>query len=169
MIPDLWCFVHIECMIVNLQEIRKGMSGLRDGLGKIKQELTNHLADAGEDDRYGRQMLAFYQRAKQQLEDLEDDVKNAESTFTDAINYYGEDDKNMSSSEFYGIFKTFVTSYKVKTLRNLACKHVAKPVTPEMQERKSDLGAGEYGQAKAEESSGREKQPNQECRDVYSR
>jgi len=108
------------------------MSGLRDGLGKIKQELTDHLADVGDDDQYGKQMLAFYQRAKQQLEDLEDDVKNAESTFTDAINYYGEDDKNMSSSEFYGIFKTFVTSYKVKTLRNLACEHVAEPVTPEM-------------------------------------
>lgn len=90
------------------------MTGLRDGLSKIKQELTDHLGVVGDDDRYGKQMLIFYQRAKQQLEDLEDDVKNAESTFTDAINYYGEDDKNMSSSEFYGIFKTFVTSYKVK-------------------------------------------------------
>jgi cytokinesis protein len=106
-------------MVVNLQEVRKGMTGLRDGLGKLKQELTDHLAGVGEDDRYGKQMLTFYQRAKQQLEDLEDDVKNAESTFTDAINYYGEDDKTMSSSEFYGIFKTFVTSYKVKKLRNL--------------------------------------------------
>ena len=89
------------------------MSGLRDGLSKIKQELSDYLPDLDEDDRYSRQMLAFYQRAEKQLEDLEDDVKNAESTFTDAINYYGEDDKNMLSSEFYGIFKTFVTSYKV--------------------------------------------------------
>jgi cytokinesis protein len=94
------------------------MIGLRDGLGKIKQELADNLSDLGEDDRYGKQMVAFYKRAKQHLEDLEDDVKNAESTFTDAINYYGEDDKNMSSSEFYGIFKTFVTSYKVKDLEN---------------------------------------------------
>lgn len=101
-------------MPVNLQDIRKGTAGLRDGLGKIKQELTDHLADLDEDDRYGKQMMAFYKKAKQQLEDLEDDVRNAESTFTDAISYYGEDDKNMSSSEFYGIFKTFVTSYKVE-------------------------------------------------------
>jgi len=95
------------------------MTGLREGLGRIKQELADHLTVADENDNYGKQMLAFYQRANRQLEDLEDDVKNAESTFVDAINYYGEDDKNMTSSEFYGIFKTFVTSYKVHFLVSL--------------------------------------------------
>lgn len=109
-------YIFIKHIAVNLLEIRKGMSGLRDGLGMIKQELSDHLPDLDEDDRYNKQMVAFYKRAAQQLEDLEDDVKNAESTFTDAINYYGEDDKSMLSSEFYGIFKTFVTSYKVQTL-----------------------------------------------------
>ena len=31
----------------------------------------------------------------------------------EVVRYYGEDERNMSSSEFYGIFKTFVTSYRV--------------------------------------------------------
>lgn len=62
-------------------------------------------------------MWTFYNKASLQLEDLVDDVRNADTTFVDAVNYYGEEDKNMSSSEFYGIFKTFVTSYKVNIHR----------------------------------------------------
>lgn len=99
--------------VVNLLDVRKGLSELRDGLARIHQELIDYFADLSDNDRYGRQMWAFYNRASIQLEDLVDDVRNADSTFVDAINYYGEEDKNMSSSEFYGIFKTFVTSYKV--------------------------------------------------------
>jgi len=98
---------------VNLQDIRKGLADLRDGLSRIHQELLEHFADLDENDRYGKQMWSFYNKASVQLEDLVDDVKNADSTFTDAISYYGEEDKNTSSSEFYGIFKTFVISYKV--------------------------------------------------------
>jgi cytokinesis protein len=52
-------------------------------------------------------------KASGKLEDLVDDVQSADSSFTEVVKYYGEEDKNMSSSEFYGIFKTFVTSYKV--------------------------------------------------------
>jgi cytokinesis protein len=58
-------------------------------------------------------MWAFVSKANVQMEDLIHDVNNADSLFTDVLSYYGEEDKNISSSEFYGIFKTFVTSYKV--------------------------------------------------------
>lgn len=47
------------------------------------------------------------------MEDITDVVNLAENTFTEVVKYFGEDDRNMSSTEFYGIFKTFVTSYKV--------------------------------------------------------
>jgi Formin Homology 2 Domain len=97
--------------IVNLQELRKGLSDLRDGLKRIKGELEEYFADQGE--KYARQMWNFVTKAKGQLEDLVEDVNLADSTFTEVIKYYGEEDKNMSSSEFYAIFKTFVTSYKV--------------------------------------------------------
>lgn len=102
-----------------MQDLRKSLGDLRDGLKRIRQELGEHYADLSEQDRYGKQMWAFVNRANVQMEDLIDDVKNAETTFTDAINYYGEEDKNMSSSEFYGIFKTFVTSYRVSCLEPL--------------------------------------------------
>jgi cytokinesis protein len=99
---------------VNLQELKKGLLELRDGLKRIKPELEEHFADIDQNEMYGRQMWNFVNKAKTRLEDLVDDVNLADTTFTEVIKYYGEDDKNMSSSEFYGIFKTFVTSYKVR-------------------------------------------------------
>jgi len=96
-----------------LQDLRKGLNELREGLKRIRQELAEHFADLDDQDMYGKQMWSFVAKANEQVEDLVHDVNNAESTFVDAITYYGEDEKNMTSSEYYGIFKTFVTSYKV--------------------------------------------------------
>lgn len=112
------CLFHIHQYtyydnLVNLQDVRKGLAELRDGLKRIRTELAEYFTDPETNDKYGTQMWTFVGRATEQMEDLTDDVRNAETTFTEAIGYYGEEDKNMSSSEFYGIFKTFVTSYKV--------------------------------------------------------
>ncbi|KAF8803585.1 hypothetical protein BYT27DRAFT_7225940 [Phlegmacium glaucopus] len=107
-----------EAYRVNLQDIRKDLSDLQHGLVRIRQELVEHFTDLDDKDRYGKQMWAFYNKANVQLEDLVDDVRHADTTLVDAIKYYGEEDKNMSSSEFYGIFKTFVTSYKKCKLQN---------------------------------------------------
>jgi cytokinesis protein len=99
--------------VVNLQEVRKGLSDLRDGLKKIKQDLEEHFAGADENVKYGKQMWNFVRKATIKLEDLVDNVNLADGKFAEVIRYYGEEDKNMSSSEFFAIFKTFVTSYKV--------------------------------------------------------
>jgi len=107
---------QINCISVNLQDVRKGLADLREGLKRIRQELGEHFADMNEHDKYGKQMWAFVSKANVQMEDLVHDVNNADSMFTDVLNYYGEEDKNMSSSEFYAIFKTFVTSYKVSSV-----------------------------------------------------
>lgn len=106
---------------VNLQELRKGLTELREGLKKIREELAEHFADIDADEKYGRQMLSFVRSANGQVEDLTADVMNAESTFAEVLRFYGEEDRNMSSSEFYGIFKTFVTSYKVGVLSFRRC------------------------------------------------
>lgn len=106
--------VLTQTFAVNLQDVRKGVTELRNGLKRIRTELKDHYAEPGLDDKYGTQMWAFVGKATEQLEDLTEDTRNAEATFTEAIGYFGEDDRNMSSSEFYGIFKTFITSYKVR-------------------------------------------------------
>lgn len=101
--------------VVNLQELRKGHIDLRDGLKQIRSELADHFSDMNQDDQYGKQMWLFVKKAISQVEDLSDDVNAADTAFTEVVKYYGEEDKNMTSSEFYGIFKTFVTSYTVCT------------------------------------------------------
>lgn len=97
----------------NLQEVRKDLANLREGLKKIRQELTDNFANVEPSNQYGTKMWAFLNKATGLLEDLVDDVNAAESTFSEVAQFYGEDEKNMSSSEFYGIFKTFIISYRV--------------------------------------------------------
>jgi cytokinesis protein len=114
------CHIFTEQLYsVNLQDLRKGLADLREGLRRIRQELGEHFSDINENNKYGKQMWAFVSKANLQMEDLIHDVNNADSMFTDVLDYYGEEDKNISSSEFYAIFKTFVTSYKV----SLFCIH----------------------------------------------
>ena len=99
--------------------MRKSLGELREGLAKIRKELAEHFTDVEQNDRYGRQMWTFVGKASAQLEDLVDDVNHAESTFSEVISYYGEDEKSMNSAEFYGIFKTFVTSYRVRLAQSM--------------------------------------------------
>lgn len=108
---------------VNLQDIRKDVGELREGLKRIRKELSEHFTDVEQTDRYGRQMWGFLSKATSQMEDLADDVRLAESTFSEVIRYYGEDEKNMNSAEFFGIFKTFLTSYKVGMIPSSNAQH----------------------------------------------
>lgn len=103
---------------VNLQDVRKGLTELRDGLRSIRQELNEHFSEVEQNDRYSKQMWGFLGQATRQMEDLNDDVNAADTLFTDVVRYFGEDEKNMTSTEFYGVFKTFITSYRVRDLTN---------------------------------------------------
>ncbi|THH07256.1 hypothetical protein EW146_g9373, partial [Bondarzewia mesenterica] len=107
-----------EAYRVNLAEVRKGLSELREGLNTIRAELRDHFSEVDQNDRYSKQLWGFLGKATQRLEDVVDDVNNADTTFTEVVKYFGEDDKNMKSSEFYGIFKTFITSYRKCQLDN---------------------------------------------------
>jgi cytokinesis protein len=69
-----------------------------------------------QNDGFSRHLWQFVGKANAKLEDLIDDVNHAETTFTEVVAYYGEDDKNLSSTEFFAIFKTFVISYRVSSV-----------------------------------------------------
>jgi cytokinesis protein len=108
--------LQVTSETVNLQEVRKGLTELRDGLKSTRAELTEHFSDVESvpaNDLYGRKMWRFTAEANERLEDLTDEVNLADAMFGEVFKYYGEGDSTMSSAEFYGIFKTFVTSYKV--------------------------------------------------------
>jgi cytokinesis protein len=93
--------------------VRRGLTDLREGHKRIKAELEEHFAEIDPNDRYAKQMWSFVGRAGSQIADLTDDVNAVDTHFTEVVRFYGEDEKSMNSSEFYGVFKTFVTSYKV--------------------------------------------------------
>lgn len=121
--PEIEQFVEelakpAEAYRVNLIDVRKGLSELREGIKTIRSELHDHFSEVEQNDRYSKQMWNFLGKATRQLEDLVDDVNNAETTFTEVVRYFGEEDKSLSSSEFYGIFKTFITSYRKCQLDN---------------------------------------------------
>jgi hypothetical protein len=110
---------------VNLQDVRKGLSELREGLKRIKGELGDRITDINPNDRYYTQMFEFVAKANSRVEDLVDNVNLAETSFTKVVRLYGEEDRNMTTSEFYAIFKTFVTSYKV----GVAIANCVEPLT----------------------------------------
>lgn len=59
-------------------------------------------------------MFRFSRDAEERLDTLQDLVTVAQSAYTDALKFYGEDTKSIASTEqFFGTFKTFVDSYKV--------------------------------------------------------
>lgn len=123
-------------LLVNLQDVRKSLSELQSGLKRIRTELKEHFSDIEQVDRYGKQMWSFVGDATSKLDDLKDDVNYASNTFTEVATYYGEDEKNVTSSEFYGIFKTFVTSYKVNLLTTLYFeRRTLNPLVTEMSRR----------------------------------
>lgn len=100
---------------INLLDMRKGVSEIREGLKVLRTELQDHFADvdgSNPGDLFGKKMWRFVGEAKDRLDDLTDEVTLADSTFGEVVRYYGEDEKNMTSIEFFGIFKTFVTSYQ---------------------------------------------------------
>jgi len=101
-----------EAYRVNTQDIRKDLGELRDGLKRIRQELNDYYTDLALGDGFSKQMWTFVGKATSRLEYLVDDVNHADTTFTEVVKYFGEDEKNLTSTEFFAVFKTFVTSYK---------------------------------------------------------
>lgn len=101
-----------EAYRVNMQDVRKDLGVLREGLKRIRQELNEYYGDIDQNDGFSRQMWQFVGRAGSKLEDLTDDVTHTETSLSEVIRYYGEDEKNTSSTEFFAVFKTFVTSFK---------------------------------------------------------
>jgi hypothetical protein len=102
---------------VSLLDTKKGTNEIRDGLRTLRNELQENFAEldnsSNPNDLFGKKMWRFVGEAKERLDDLIDEVTLADTTFVEVVRYYGEDEKNMTSTEFFGIFKTFVTSYQV--------------------------------------------------------
>lgn len=107
---------------VNLSDIRRDLTELRTKLKKITDALHQNYEDILEnidsDDGYPIKMFRFTAEAKSSLDALTDKVTLAETTYSNVLNFFGENAdpaSMMNTDEFFGNLNTFVSSYKVST------------------------------------------------------
>lgn len=63
-------------------------------------------------------MFRFAKLAKERLAALNDSATLAAGKYAEALKFYGEDMKSITSTDmFFSIFKTFVVSYKVSLVQ----------------------------------------------------
>ena len=110
---------------MSLADTRKDLMDLRMRLKEISDALHKNFEDSldnlASDDGYPIKMFRFVNEAKAQLESLTDKVTLAETAFSNLLRFYGENDQAnaMTTTEFYGNLKEFLSSYKVRFVSNL--------------------------------------------------
>lgn len=70
----------------------------------------------GDQDGYTRKMFRFAAVAEEELQEVRDGILQAEKQLRDVQTYYCEGEemaRPMQSQDFFGIFRTFTSSYKV--------------------------------------------------------
>jgi hypothetical protein len=99
----------------DLTHIQTISRNLQTGHRSLQIELENSDA-LNEEDAFPRQMIRFSKEAKERLALLTDVVDQASGAYTTALRFYGEDAKSITSTtEFFKVFQTFVTSYQVRS------------------------------------------------------
>ncbi|KNZ52766.1 hypothetical protein VP01_3455g4 [Puccinia sorghi] len=101
---------------IDLQAIVKNFKELKQEVEKTRLALYNKfdLENVGSDG-YKQRMPKFVREAVNKLAVLKDEITLAQNSYTEILMYFGEETderKQMNSMAFFGIFKTFVTSYK---------------------------------------------------------
>ncbi|CAJ0768525.1 4272_t:CDS:2, partial [Entrophospora sp. SA101] len=83
-------------------------------LNDLEVELDKNFTDVEleENDRFPEIMRDFVKRTKSQFEELQLKYTSMEVAYKDVVSYFGEDPKSTKPDEFFGIFKTFISSYE---------------------------------------------------------
>ncbi|KAK4700741.1 hypothetical protein P7C70_g5503, partial [Phenoliferia sp. Uapishka_3] len=99
----------------DIGHVRAKVADLRASQKALDLELENYVEvpDLDPRDQFPKKMFRFAKVARERLDALGDLFTLAEKAVNDALAFYGEDNKSIpTTQEFFGIFKTFVTSYK---------------------------------------------------------
>lgn len=122
-------------IIVTLQDMVKDYNEIRVGLQKLIQELDNHYPEGDDDndgndddgesdeiDNYCQIMKSFRNEAIEKFEELEVRYTSMDVAYRDVVAYYGENPDQMKPDEFFGIFKTFTSSWERAMTDNVSAK-----------------------------------------------
>ena len=114
---------------MSLEELSAGSRDLHTGLQKIRRDLESRFLDVN--DGYSKRMFPFSAAAEGRVDALKDQVQAGIRAFNEVKMYYGEGDEKYNAAtnplalgrpgslEFFGVFKTFLTSYDVSCMAAL--------------------------------------------------
>ncbi|KAG1474349.1 hypothetical protein G6F56_000414 [Rhizopus delemar] len=104
-----------EACRVTIQDLIKDYNELRVGLQTLIHEIECHYGpdyEAEEGDNFASVMNKFRDRAIEKFDLLEVRYTSMDIAYKDVVSYFGEDPSNMKPDEFFGIFQTFLSSWK---------------------------------------------------------
>lgn len=110
-----------EANRVSFSDMQATSKQMLDEIRKIRRSLEENFQDAS--DGYTRKMFRFSAAAEEDLQTLRDGILNAEKGLRDVETYYGEGEEHgrpLQSQDFFGIFRTFTSSYKFCQQQNRA-------------------------------------------------
>lgn len=106
-----------DMVTVTIQDLIKDYNELRVGLQKLIHELERYADGENElddNDRFVEVMTAFRDTAIEKFDQLEVRYTSMDIAYKDVVTYFGENPRDMKPDEFFGIFKTFTSSWEVK-------------------------------------------------------
>lgn len=103
-----------EANRVNFTDMQSTSKKMLEDIRDIRKSLQTHFSDVN--DGYARKMFRFSAIAEEELQEVRDGILQADKLLRDVQTYFGEGEemgRPLQSQEFFGIFKTFTSSWKV--------------------------------------------------------
>ncbi|KAF9956641.1 hypothetical protein BGZ72_002608 [Mortierella alpina] len=100
---------------VSLPELQTDFNHIKTKIRETKAELTTHYANGRKicpEDRFYEVMQPFIESAEKAFAKAETAMLDMEAQYKDCVKFYGEDSVVMKPDEFFGIFKTFMSSFE---------------------------------------------------------
>ena len=101
---------------MTIQDLIKDYNELRVGLQKLMHEIERYEKDEEEPiahDRLLEVMNNFRDSAIEKFDQLEVRYTFMDVAYKDVVTYFGENPRDMKPDEFFGVFKTFTSSWEV--------------------------------------------------------
>lgn len=99
--------------LVPRTEINNEFRELESGLEALEKELKQHQDNNTCTDRFGEVMERFYLEATIEFNRVYLLRDKMNESYEQVVRFYGEDSVIMPPDEFFGIFKTFTTTWEV--------------------------------------------------------
>ncbi|KAF9582185.1 hypothetical protein BGW38_000535, partial [Lunasporangiospora selenospora] len=100
---------------VTLPELQADFNTIKTKIRECKTELLTHYPNGYRscpEDRYYEVMQPFIETAERAFTKAETAMLDMEAIYRDCVRFYGEDPAVMKPDEFFGIFKTFSSSFE---------------------------------------------------------